>query len=185
MSPRIKLVESPYRESVIRDFKAVMPEGMPPLAIFRAVANNPRVLSRMISGGLLDKGSISISARELIILRACARTGAEYEWGVHVAGFATKAGFTAKQIEHTCLNAIDPLVWSDEQKVLLMLVDELHSTNEIGEELWIALSSHFQTNQLIELVMLTGLYHAVSFIVNAFEIERESFAPAFPECRDL
>ena len=185
MNPRIKPVEAPYKESVARDFNTIMPEGMPPIAIFRTVANNPRVLSRMVAGGLLDKGSISISDRELVILRVCAITGAEYEWGVHVAGFAKKAGFTSEQIEHTCLNVIDPLLWTDEQRTLLRLVDELHRTNEISDDLWQLLSSFYQSDQLIELVMLAGLYHTVSFVVNAFQIEREAFAPAFPDCRDL
>ena len=33
--------------------------------------------------------------------------------------------------------------------------------------------------------MLTGLYHAVSFIVNGFRIENESFAPEFPTVGNL
>ena len=39
----------------------------------------------MMAGSLLDRGSISMRNRELMILRICARCGAEYEWGVHVA----------------------------------------------------------------------------------------------------
>ena len=68
-SQRIQPVNPPYDESVQKDFDIIMPTGVPPLNIFRTMANNPRVLHRMIVGGLLDKGSISIQEREIIILR--------------------------------------------------------------------------------------------------------------------
>lgn len=185
MEPRIKPVESPYEEGVAKDFSVIMPNGLEPLKLFKTVANNPRVLNRMISGGLLDKGSISISDRELVILRACARTGAEYEWGVHVVGFASKAGFTEEQIEHTCRHTVDPAIWSDAQQALIALVDQLHTDNKVSDTLWDELCRHYKSDQLVELVMLAGLYQAVSYVVNAFRIEREVYAPVFPNSRDL
>jgi alkylhydroperoxidase family enzyme len=56
-----------------------------PLALFRALAVNERVFLRMIAGRLLDRGSLSLRERELVIDRTCFRCGSEYEWGVHVA----------------------------------------------------------------------------------------------------
>ena len=70
-TPRIAPLEPPYPEAMQQDFDRVM-RGLPPLNIFRTVAHNPRVLSRMVAGGLLDKGSISLRQRELVILRTCA-----------------------------------------------------------------------------------------------------------------
>ena len=178
--PRIKSIEPPYTEQLQESFDAVMPLGMPPLNIFRTVGVNERVLSRMVRGGLLDKGSISIAQRELVILRACANCGAEYEWGVHVAGFAVKAGFSEDQIAGTCSKLLDVNIWTEEQQVLLQFVDELHTTSRLADATWSELSKFFSDEQLIELVMLAGLYHAVSFIVNGLKIENESFAATFP-----
>jgi alkylhydroperoxidase family enzyme len=121
--PRIKAIEPPYTDRLQESFNTVMPTGMPPLNIFRTVGNNQRVLSRMVRGGLLDRGSVSIAQRELVILRACAICGAEYEWGVHVAGFALKAGFSEDQIAGTCSKSIDVSLWSEEQQVLLQQVE--------------------------------------------------------------
>ncbi|MEE4191803.1 MAG: hypothetical protein V2I66_09485 [Halieaceae bacterium] len=45
---------------------------------------------------------------------------------------------------------------------------------------WAALARHFDEEQLVELVMLAGLYQAVSFVVNAFRIPAECFAAAPP-----
>ncbi len=59
-------------------------------------------------------------------------------------------------------------------------MDELHDTSQVGDALWGRLAKHYQPDQLVELVMLAGLYHAISFAVNALKIEKEEFAPAFP-----
>ncbi len=184
MSSRINPVSAPYSQEVQASFKVVMPEGMPPLNIFRTMANNPRVLSRMVQGGLLDRGSISVAERELVILRSCALCGAEYEWGVHAAVFSEQAGFSEAQIAATTAidskPSEDDSLWSSDQRLLLAMVDELHSTQTLSDGLWSRLAQQYSSEQLVELVMLAGLYHAVSFVVNAFQVEREAFAPSFP-----
>jgi len=96
-TPRLQPIEPPYVPEVQASFDAIM-RGRPPLLLFRTVAHNPRVLQRMIAGGLLDKGSVSMRVRELMILRTCALCRAESEWGVHVATFGAKCGWTADQI---------------------------------------------------------------------------------------
>jgi hypothetical protein len=63
-------------------------------------------------------------------------------------------------------------MWNDEQVNLLALAYELHNTQGI--------SDHFSHEQSIELIMLAGLYHAVSFIVNGLKVPSEAFAPSFP-----
>ena len=177
---RVKSKEPPYSAQLQESFNTIMPPGMEPLNIFRVVGNNERVLSRMVKGGLLDRGSISIAQRELVILRTCALCKAEYEWGVHVATFAAKAGFTQEQIRNTCSVVIDSEIWTSEQLALLRLVDELHQSAHLSDEVWEALSQSITDEQMIELIMLAGLYHAVSFIVNGLRIEQEKFAPSFP-----
>jgi len=181
MNTRIPPLEAPFTEDVEADFNTIMPPGMPPLSIFKTVAHNPRVLHRMVMGGLLDKGSISLADRELVILRTCGLCKAEYEWGVHVAGFAAKAGFNAQQISDTTREHSDLSLWRSEHQLLIQMADQLHETNQVDDGLWALLSAVYQHEQLIELIMLAGLYHAVSFMVNACRIEREPFAPVFPE----
>src|SRR6478672_6517686 len=93
---RIPPLDPPYPAQMQADFDKIM-RGAPPLLLFRTVARNPRVLQRMMAGGLLDRGSISLRSRELMILRTCARCGAEYERGVHIATFGAKAEWTPEQ----------------------------------------------------------------------------------------
>jgi alkylhydroperoxidase family enzyme len=177
---RIAPLDPPYPTEIQAEFDKIM-RGAPPLLLFRTVARNPRVLQRFLAGGLLDRGSISLRLRELMILRTCAQCGAEYEWGVHVATFGAKAAWTAEQIRSTVQGDAQDGCWSDEERMVIRLADRLHATSGISEGLWQELSLVFLPEQLIELVMLAGLYHAVSFMVNAFGVQHEESTPRFPD----
>jgi len=178
-APRIAPVEPPYPEEVEASFDKLMPPGVAPLKLFRTMAHNPRVLRRMQRGGLLDPGSIPVRAREIVILRTTARCGAEYEWGVHVAFFAKQANFEDAEIEAIAHGG--PGDWPDDADAsLIRLADALHDHADIDDDLWNELSTHWDEAQLVELVMLAGLYHAVSFVCNATRVQREDRAPTFP-----
>ncbi len=179
-TPRIAPLDPPYPPEVQADFDKLM-RGAPPLLLFRTVARNPRVLQRMMAGGLLDRGSTSLRSRELMILRTCARCGAEYEWGVHVAIYGGKAGWTPEQLRSTVHGGADDACWSAEDRLVMRIADRLHDTNRVDDELWTEAAGHFAADQLVELVMLAGLYHAVSFMINATGVQHEAFAPRFPE----
>jgi alkylhydroperoxidase family enzyme len=178
-TPRITPIEPPYPADVQADFDKIM-RGAPPLLLFRTVARNPRVLQRMMAGGLLDRGSIPLRSRELMILRTCARCGAEYEWGVHVATFGAKAQLSGAQAHSTVHGGAGDACWDPEDRLVIRLADQLHDTNRVDEALWKELAAHFAPEQLIELIMLAGLYHAVSYMVNATGVAAEAFAPGFP-----
>src|SRR5688572_3903710 len=103
MTPvRIAALEPPFTAPVAEALERIMPTGVPPLALFRTLAVNERVFLRVMAGGLLDRGSISLRERELVIDRTCARCGSEYEWGVHVAFFAERARLSSEEVASTC-----------------------------------------------------------------------------------
>jgi alkylhydroperoxidase family enzyme len=176
---RIIPLEAPYDNAVADTFKRFLPPGMPPLALFRTQAHNPRVLQRMFAGNLLDEGSISLRARELIILRTCFRCGSEYEWGVHVALFSQQATLSAAEVALTLRDDHGQAGLPAHEAILLAAVDELHDTSTISDALWQQLTEHYRPAQIIELIALVGNYHAISFITNAARIDLEAFAPRF------
>jgi alkylhydroperoxidase family enzyme len=177
--PRITPIDPPYPPGVQAEFDKIM-RGAPPLLLFRTVARNPRVLQRMIAGGLLDRGSISIRCRELMILRTCARCGAEYEWGVHVATFGVKAELTDEQITSSVNGSAEDGCWSIEDRHVIRLADQLHDRCNVDDALWQEIATHFADAQIVELVMLAGLYRAVSYMVNTVRVQNETFAVRFP-----
>jgi alkylhydroperoxidase family enzyme len=178
--PRIQPAPPPYAPDLQAAFDRIMPAGMPPLKLFRSMAHNPRVLQRFLAGGLLDRGSIGVRERELLILRTTAICGAEYEWGVHVAAFNGSAGFSPQQLADTCAANTEARLWSDAEQALLALADSLHANSSVSDGVWRRLSEHYREEQLIECLLLVGFYHAVSFMVNGLRIEHEEHAPRFP-----
>jgi 4-carboxymuconolactone decarboxylase len=52
----------------------------------------------------------------------------------------------------------------------------LHDRSDIDDELWQSLSEHWSHAQLIELMMLAGWYHAVSYVCNAARVPLETWA---------
>ena len=102
--------------------------------------------------------------------------------GVHVAFFAERAGLSAAQITSlTHGRASDPC-WADERdRLLIEAADALHEQADIGDELWRRLARQFTEEQLLDLLMLAGWYHAISFTANAARVAGEAGAPRFAD----
>lgn len=173
--PRVPAVDPPFSPAVAEALARIMPPGVEPLALFRTLAVNERVFLRVVAGGLLDRGAISLRDRELVIHRTCARLGSEYEWGVHVAFFARKAGFGPAELAAT--RAADPAAsaLAARERLLLALVDELVDTATVSDTLWAELAGEWTPAQLVELVALVGFYHLIAFATNAFRVPLEPF----------
>jgi hypothetical protein len=177
-APRIAPIEAPYEASIAQTFARIMPPGMEPLSLFRTMARNPRVLQRMFAGNLLDQGTIGLREREILILRTCARCGAEYEWGVHVTLFAKAAGLGQAHIDATVEPGVSA-VWADREAALIRLADELHDAAGVSDAAWGALAAHSSDEQILEMIAVCGYYHTISFMANATRLAPETFAARF------
>ena len=180
--PRLPPLEPPHPPELAEELARLMPPGLPPLALFRTLAHNPRVLRKFRQGSLLDRGSIERREREIVILRTCARCGSEYEWGVHVTVFAARVGLTDAQVAATLLPgafAVDDAAWSPRDRLLLRVADELHDSSTLSDALWSELAGSFQPEQLVELIVLAGFYHTVAFVTNALGVPLEASAARF------
>jgi len=181
-SPRIAPLEPPYPPAMQADFDRVM-RGAPPLLLFRVLGRNARVLSRLFAGGLLDRGSITPRQRELMILRTTVRCGAEYEWGLHAAAYGAHVGWTPAQLRASVHGAASDPAWQPDEALIVRLADALHETGDVDDALWAELRAAFSDEQRVELVMLAGFYHMVSFTLRAFRIPLEPHAPRYPAAR--
>ena len=177
MDARIDPASPPCSEPVQGALARIMPEGVPPLTLFRVLAVNERVFGRAMAGGLLDRGSISLREREIVILRTCARLGSEYEWGVHVTFFSAKAALSAEEVAATRAEA--PAGFAGPERLLVHLVDALVDTRTVSDELFAELGRAYSPAQLVELVALVGYYHFIAFTTNAFRIAPEPYAARF------
>src|SRR6201986_3217879 len=126
MKPRIATVDPPYTPEIQAALDRIMPAGVRPLGLFITLARNPRVFQRFMAGGLLDKGSITLREREIVIDRTTARCGSEYEWGVHIAFFGEASALTPDQVRATVHGDASDACWTPRESLLIRMVDALH-----------------------------------------------------------
>lgn len=180
LAPRLPPLAPPYSPELEALLARMTPPGAPDiLALFRTLAHNPALAERMTGwGGYLlgRKASLPLRDREVVINRVCARCGAEYEWGVHVAAFARVAGFSADQNAAIAGAGADDPSLTARDRLLVRMVDELHETANVSDSLWAPLAAEWSQAQLIELLMLAGWYRAISYVCNAARVPLEPWA---------
>jgi alkylhydroperoxidase family enzyme len=183
MMTRIAPLSPPYETEVQAQLDTMMPPGVPPILLFRTFVKNLPMTQAMRGWGGYELGkqlSLSLRDREIVIDRTCARCHCEYEWGVHVALFGERAQLTEQQ---TCSlvsgGAADPCWSTERDRLLIRAVDMLHETSDLDDDLWTALSAELDDDALLDLLMLCGWYHAISFAANGARVALEDFAPTF------
>jgi alkylhydroperoxidase family enzyme len=178
--PRIAPAEAPYEAEIAAALQRIMPPGVEPLVLFRTMARSPRVFAKMFAGGLLDKGTLSLRQREIVIDRTTARLGCEYEWGVHVAFFADKVGFGTAEIDAIVQGGATAACWSADEQALIAVVDDLVDRHTIAPETWARACRHFNEAALIEVIALAGYYHTISFLCRGLDLPLEPYGARFP-----
>ena len=59
-------------------------------------------------------------------------------------------------------------------------MDALHDEAQVEDALWESLKAEFTDEQVLELIVLIGFYHTVSFVTNALRLQPEQGAARFP-----
>ena len=179
-APRIAPLAPPYPEALGALLEKMTPPEAPEiLALFRVLAVHPVLAERSTAwGGYLlgRQATLPLRDREIVILRVCARCGAEYEWGVHWAAFAQAAGLGDREREAIVAAEPDLDGLAPRDRLLIRLVDALHDKAYVDDALWQALSAQWTPPQCIELLMLAGWYHAISYVCNVARVPLESWA---------
>ncbi|MHB8695882.1 MAG: carboxymuconolactone decarboxylase family protein [Solirubrobacteraceae bacterium] len=182
--PRIAPLEPPYSPEIEAMLAKWMPpnSGLEPLALFRTLAVHENLTSRMrpVGAGILGSTVVDPRLREVMIHRTCARTGAEYEWGVHAVAFGKPLGLTDEQLHSTVHGSPDDGCWAPAERAVLRLADELHDSSDVRDETFEQLQEHFTPDQIIELVVTSGWYHTIAFVIAVARVSPEPWAARFP-----
>ncbi|MGB5758551.1 MAG: hypothetical protein WBM50_16675 [Acidimicrobiales bacterium] len=182
---RIQPVNPPYDERTGQQLAAMMPPGVDPILLFRTFAKNLPMAAAMGPWGsyeLSRKLSLTMRDREILIDRTCARCRCEYEWGVHVVFFAERVELSRDQIASiTHGNANDPCWTNERDRLLMQAADALHDAATIDDELHDRLAFEFGEHELLDIYMLCGWYHAISYTANAAGVDLEDGAPTFED----
>ncbi|MFN6118996.1 MAG: carboxymuconolactone decarboxylase family protein [Actinomycetes bacterium] len=184
---RIAAVEPPYDPEVAARLEAMMPPGVAPIGLFRTFVRNLPMATAMGGWGgyeLSRRLSIGVRDREIVIDRTCARCGCEYEWGVHIAFFAERVGFTPAQVRSLTHGQASDACWTDDRdRVLIEVTDALHDRADLDDDLWRRLRQHLSDEQALDVFLLAGWYHAISYAANGARVALEPGAPRFADVR--
>jgi alkylhydroperoxidase family enzyme len=171
--PRIGPIEPPYDDETA----SVLDQLGPPIQLFRVLARRPDLARGVVGWGsyyLSRRSALTLRQRELVIDRTTALCGADYEWGIHIAAFAGKAGLTADQIASLAHGSHTDACWTDPaDRAVLRASDELHATADLADDTWEALVAEVGEAGTLDVLLLAGWYHAISFAVRALRLPLE------------
>ncbi|MFD8328007.1 carboxymuconolactone decarboxylase family protein [Streptomyces lydicus] len=185
MTARIPPVTAPCPDELGPLLRRMMPAGEEPIALFRTYARNAHLTRALHGWGsyqLSRRLSLGLRDREIVIDRTCARCGCEYEWSVHIARFAPRARLTDAQIGSLTHGSGSDACWTAERdRLLIDATDALHTHHDLDDALWERLAAEFSPDQLLDLLMLCGWYHAISFTARATRLPLEPGTPRFTD----
>ncbi len=185
-APRIAPLDPPYDPDIAAALAKWMPPGskIAPLKLFRTLVRSPEISSRLraLGAGILGPRSlIAPRDREILVHGTAALCGCEYEWGVHATAYGEAVGLTPEALRATASGAANDPVWTGRDALLVRLADELHHTAHVSDQLWTALSAHWDVPQLIELLIVAGAYRLIAYVANGAQVALEEWAARFPE----
>jgi alkylhydroperoxidase family enzyme len=177
---RVEPVAPPYDETT----GAAIDKLGPPIGLFRVFARRPDRAHAISQWGhyyLSRQVALTVRQRELIIDRTTALCGADYEWGIHIAVYGEKAGLSDAQIDSLATGRPTDPCWSDPvDAAILQAVDELHRTNDLGDQSWAGLVAAIGEDGAVDLILIAGWYHAISFAVRALRLPLEPDTSPLP-----
>jgi alkylhydroperoxidase family enzyme len=155
------------------------PDGTP-LNIFGTIAHHPRLLKRFMNfaGLFLNKGLLPAREREIVILRVGWNCQSVYEFGQHTI-IGERVGLSLDEVA-ALTRDVDAGQWSEDDSYLIAMADELCDDNCVSDATWQALTKRWNEAELVELVMVAGVYRLVSGFLNTMGVELDADTPGWP-----
>ena len=150
-------------------FKAVLEDGRL-LGPFNALLYNPELGAGQLNYLEAERTSTELDAtvREVVILTVGAVCRSEYELYAHRA-VAAKAGLAADDIEALATGA-EPMGLKPTELMAHRFVRAVAAEHRVPDDLYTEAAKAFGHKGLVDMLHLTGLYLAVSAILNAFNV---------------
>lgn len=147
--------------------------------VFRTLIHHPNLAKHFMVFGahILSKNSLTPREREIAILRAGYLAGSEYEWGSHVI-IGRNAGLSDEEIEAIKAGP-DSGSWCDADRLVLKVADELHNHVFISDETWAALTEHYSTEQVLDLIFTCGQYRMLAGALNSLGVPLDEGVKGF------
>lgn len=171
--PRIAPLPAAEWDERLSTLLAASPGGTDdPMHIFTTLARQPELFRRWLGfGGALLFGQLPGRLRELVILRTAFRFDGPYEWAHHIELGAAQGVSAA---ETTALGGdLAAVEWDPLERATLAAVDETADEGAVADGTWSTLAAHFDSGDLIELLMLIGHYMMLSTVLRSLRVPLE------------
>lgn len=157
-----------------------IPDWLATANIFRGLLQSPSSASAVwgVLDGLFFHGALAARTRELVILRIGWRARSEYVFCNHVR-ISREIGIPDPEI----LGVRDPEAYrdySDVDRRVIQLADDIHETARVSPSTWSALEAVFTPEELVELVLVAGLWRAIAGFVNTAATPLDADTPSWP-----
>lgn len=119
--------------------------------------------ARLLRGTLLSRREVELVILRVAMLRDCA-----YELDHHVR-LGRQVGLGDRELADLRTGSSAP-GWSDRERVLLTAVEELHHRQDLTDDTWARLRTHFPERAAIEICLLAGHYELLATTITALRI---------------
>lgn len=149
------------------------------LNIYKTLAHHVDLYNRWSPLGqfLLNGSSITPRHREIAMLRMGWLCQSPYEWSQH-ARIAKTVGMTDAEL-HRIAEGPDAPGWSDIDRAVITMADELRYDTMISDKTWAELRKVYSDQQVMELLYTSAQYQLVSMALNTLGIQIEETAVDF------
>jgi 4-carboxymuconolactone decarboxylase len=173
LKPRIEPLSLEDADAPTRELFARMPIQARTMNVFRTFANHPELMRHWLgfAGYVLRSSTLEPRLRELVVLRVAWQCRSPYEWGQHV-NIGRRSGVVDADLERLTRGS-DADGWSAPEAAALRATDELVEHHTLDDATWAALTAHFDTRAVLDLIFLVGQYQLVAGALNALRVERD------------
>ena len=163
------------RDFVLKNYKN--PGGAPGMLGLGAMLRHPVLAKAFLTfnAHIATTSTLSKRIRELLILRIGFLTRSEYEYAQHLI-LGKRAGLTDAEIHRVEFGPDEP-GWEPVDADLVRAVDELYEHACIQDGTWSRLSTHFDTQQMLDIIYTVGCYELLAMVFNSARLPLESALP--------
>ncbi len=144
----------------------------PDYNVYKTLAHHVDLFKRWSPLGqfVMNGSSLPPRERELVMLRMGWLCQSEYEWAQHARIAKAQAGLTNEDI-HRIAEGPAAAGWSEFERTLLRMVDELRYDTLISDASWQALRTRYSVQQVMEAMYTASQYQLVSMALNSLGVQ--------------
>jgi 4-carboxymuconolactone decarboxylase len=172
-SPRLQLPRlAPVPKESRTPAQQAMLASRPDYAIYTTLAHDVDLYNRWSPLGqyLLNGSKLPPRHREMVMLRMGWLCQAEYEWSQHARIAKGDPGLTDEDI-HRIAAGPDAAGWSEFERTLLRMVDELRYDAMISNKTWGELRAQYSLEQTLDALYTAAQYQLVSMALNSLGVQ--------------